>query len=84
MKSENVVVGRIYAAKVSGRVVPVRITARRADGPGWTGENVTTGRAILVRSPRRLRYEWPIQIGNAGAVPAQDRVSEDPVKGKEA
>lgn len=56
MKDSQVQIGSTYAAKVSGKIVPVRIIAKSPYG-GWDAVNTETGRQIRVRSGRRLRYE---------------------------
>jgi hypothetical protein len=56
MRKHEVELGRVYAAKVSGRIVPVRIDAISPYG-GWKATNLETGRTIHVRSAARLRYQ---------------------------
>ena len=55
--------GGIYAVKVSGLIVPVRLICGYADdgtpagaGP-WTCQNIKTGRRVMVRGAARFRYE---------------------------
>lgn len=54
MKKNEITIGGVYAAKVSGKVVPVRITGESPYG-GWDAVNTQTKRAIRVRSAARLR-----------------------------
>ena len=54
MKKNEITIGGVYAAKVRGKVVPVRITGESPYG-GWDGVNTQTRRAIRVRSAARLR-----------------------------
>ena len=54
MKKADVKVGGTYAAKVSGKVVPVRIDAENPRG-GWDATNTATGRKVRIKSARRLR-----------------------------
>ena len=54
MKKHEITVGGVYAAKVSGKVVPVRITAESPYG-GWQAVNLQTQRAVRIRSAARLR-----------------------------
>ena len=54
MKKHEVNIGGVYAAKVSGKVVPVKITGESPYG-GWDAVNTQTKRAIRVRSAARLR-----------------------------
>ena len=54
MKKRDVVLGQVYAVKVSGRVQPVRVIAESPYG-GWLGRNEQTGREIRIRSAAKLR-----------------------------
>jgi hypothetical protein len=54
MKKHEVTLGGVYAAKVSGKVVPVRITGESPYG-GWDGVNTQTKRTIRIRGAGRLR-----------------------------
>jgi hypothetical protein len=65
MKSKEIEVGKAYLVKVSGSVVPVRVTglfgytvgrgSREQFRDGWTGINTLTGRTVKVRSPQKFR-----------------------------
>jgi hypothetical protein len=65
MKAKDLVLGRKYAVKVSGHVVPVRLyrkgerfTAARPNGMDyWEGINCLTGRQVKILSAQRCRYE---------------------------
>lgn len=69
MLQKDVKVGSVYAVKVNGNIVPVRITfessrSGRRIGPGkyaeatcWRGVNLLTGREVYIRSAGKLRYE---------------------------
>jgi hypothetical protein len=65
MKASEVKVGGVYTAKVSEKVVPVRIVREHQSG-GWVGKNEVTGKEVRIRSARRLRYPV-VPIGPAGA-----------------
>ena len=54
MKKNEITIGGIYSAKVSGNLVPVRIDAENAHG-GWDGTNLKTKRPVHIKSARRLR-----------------------------
>jgi hypothetical protein len=56
MKNEDVSVGRVYAVKVSGQVVPVMLTTTSRYG-GWNGLNLTTKRDVRIHSAAKLRFE---------------------------
>lgn len=57
MKKADVRIGGKYAAKVSGKVVPVTIVGDCLYG-GWYARNERTGRRVRIKSPRKLRYPW--------------------------
>ena len=61
MKKKDVVVGGTYVAKVSERLVRVRITGENRY-KGWDALNLVTGRTVYIRTAARLR---PV-IGKAG------------------
>lgn len=54
MLKMEVQIGGTYTAKISGSVVPVRITGESHYG-GWVGTNTRTGREVRIKSARRLR-----------------------------
>jgi len=56
MKQAEVAVGRMYLAKVTDRVVPVRIDAEHPR-QGWLGTNQVTGKRVHIKSAQRLRGE---------------------------
>lgn len=76
MKKDQVQVGRTYAAKVSGSIVPVTITAEKWTGDrhvGWVGTNVKTGKTVRITSAQRLRNEvgpTPADRGDGGEAQA--------------
>jgi hypothetical protein len=62
MRAAEVVVGQVYLANVSGRVVPVRIerpvlVGFRQRRTAWEATNLALGRRILIRSAQRLRKQ---------------------------
>jgi len=54
MKKAEVKVGGTYAAKVSGKVVTVRIDVQNPRG-GWDATNTATGKKVRIKSAQRLR-----------------------------
>lgn len=54
MKKDQVKVGGLYTAKVSDKLVTVRID-RAHSGGGWNATNTATGKAIRIKSAQRLR-----------------------------
>jgi hypothetical protein len=58
MKAKDVCLNAYYYARVSGRVVKVRIEGESPYG-GWDATNVETRRRIRIRSAQRLRAPVP-------------------------
>jgi len=56
MKKSEVKVGHVYIAKVSDRLVPVRIDSVHSR-QGWNATNTKTGRRVHIKSAQRLRRE---------------------------
>jgi hypothetical protein len=56
VRNNEVKIGGVYWAKVSERIVKVRVVSESTFG-GWQAVNERTGRQILIRSGRRLRGE---------------------------
>ena len=54
MKKDEVKVGGTYVAKVSDRLVTVRIDSTHSGG-GWNATNTATGKRIRIKSAQRLR-----------------------------
>jgi len=59
MKKSEVKIGSVYTAKVTNKLVQVRIDAESRYG-GWDATNLATGKKVRIKSPARLR-------GGAGA-----------------
>ena len=58
MKKDQVRVGAVYTAKVSGGIAEVRITGEKWKGEkhvGWEAVNTATNRPVRIRSAQRLR-----------------------------
>jgi hypothetical protein len=62
MKKNEVKIGGVYTAKVTNKVVQVRIDAESRYG-GWDGTNMETGKKVRIKSPTRLRAA----VGGDGA-----------------
>jgi hypothetical protein len=67
MKRSEVEVGKVYAAKISGSLVPVRIERDRGTAlgygkcerhTGWDAVNLSTHRQIHIATAARLRGEY--------------------------
>ena len=54
MKKDQIEIGGTYTAKVSDKVVPVRIDRAHRAG-GWCATNLHTNRPVRIKSARRLR-----------------------------
>jgi hypothetical protein len=54
MKKNEIKIGGLYVAKVSDRLVTVRIDSTNSHG-GWNATNTATGKRIHVKSAQRLR-----------------------------
>ena len=70
MKKAEVKVGGTYAAKVSGKVVTVRIDAENPRG-GWGATNTITGKKVRIKSAQRLRGAVHKSKPMALAIPSQ-------------
>jgi len=56
MKKNEIKIGHVYNAKVTGKIVPVQIVSANPRG-GWDGKNLSTGKAVRIKSAQRLRSE---------------------------
>ena len=75
MKKREIEIGGVYVAKVSGRIVTVRIDGESPYG-GWDATNLETRHAVRIRSAARLRGRAAKSSFNApppaaGMVPVQ-------------
>jgi hypothetical protein len=93
MKRSEVQVGGIYTAKVSNRLVQVRIDGENRHG-GWDATNLATGKRVRIKSAQRLRGKAdkpqradPVQAADqptaavphsAGAKPRRRRTQGEP------
>ena len=71
MKKSEVKIGHSYEAKVSDRIVTVRIDSTNSHG-GWNATNTATGKRIRIKGPQRLRRP----VGRASAAPEATRTVE--------
>ncbi len=67
MKKSEVKLGGVYTAKVTDKLVEVRIDAESRHG-GWDATNLTTGKKVRIKSAQRLRAATG---GDAGATAAK-------------
>jgi hypothetical protein len=68
MKKNEVQIGGTYTAKVTNKVVQVRIDAESRYG-GWDATNMETGKKVRIKSPTRLRAA----VGGDGAATGAKR-----------
>ncbi len=54
MKKNEVKIGSVYTAKVTDKIVEVRIDAESRHG-GWEATNLASGKKVHIKSPARLR-----------------------------
>jgi len=54
MKKNEITIGSTYTAKITNRVVPVRIDATNPHG-GWDATNLATGNKVRIKSAAKLR-----------------------------
>jgi hypothetical protein len=71
MKKNEVKVGGTYLAKVSDKVVPVRIDGENPHG-GWDATNEATGKKVHIKSAQRLRGAAKPKAATREAAPAAD------------
>lgn len=67
MKRSEVALGHMYLAKVSDRVVPVRLDGEHPKR-GWLATNQVTGKLVHIQSAQRLRSE--VRRGSDAVEPA--------------
>jgi hypothetical protein len=77
MKKNEVEIGKVYAAKVTNRIVQVRIHGESRYG-GWDVTNLVTGKRVRIHSAQRLRAG----IGDSAAT--GDKVGRGKRKAKAA
>ena len=70
MTKNEVKIGAVYTAKVTNKVVQVRIDAENRYG-GWDATNLTTGKKVRIKSPQRLRTAVGGNIAATGAKKAK-------------
>ncbi len=72
MKRDEVQIGKVYTAKVTDKLVPVRIDGENRYG-GWDAVNLATGKKVRIKSAQRLRGEaaggnvQPAEVGAAAS-----------------
>ncbi|MHC4405845.1 MAG: hypothetical protein ACYTG0_39880 [Planctomycetota bacterium] len=79
MKKNEVKIGGVYAAKVSDKLVSVRIDAENPHG-GWDATNLATGKKVRIKSAQRLRGE----AEGADAKPPVQKATKTPTAAPDA
>ncbi|NLX54413.1 MAG: hypothetical protein GXY58_04810 [Planctomycetaceae bacterium] len=74
MKKDEVQIGKVFTAKVTDKVVSVRIDAENPHG-GWDATNLATGKKIRIKGPQRLRAE--VKSSGAKATTAAEQSAGD-------
>jgi hypothetical protein len=72
MQKSDVKLGGVYTAKVTNKIVPVRIDAESRYG-GWDGTNLSTGKKVRIKSPTKLRAEVEAVAVEGQATPQADQ-----------
>jgi hypothetical protein len=76
MKKDDVKIGGTYMAKVSDKVVAVRIDAANARG-GWDATNLSTNKQVRIKSAQRLRGPAPQrEEGQRGRAVAETQAAD--------
>jgi hypothetical protein len=75
MKKDEITIGGTYLAKVSDKVVPVRIDAANPRG-GWDATNMATDKKIRIQSAQRLRGPAPERHGRHAAASTTPQLDE--------
>lgn len=66
MKKDQIRIGGMYLAKVTDKVVPVRLDAANPHG-GWDATNLATNKKVRIKSAQRLRGPAPEREGGQRA-----------------
>jgi hypothetical protein len=83
MKKNEIRIGGVYAATVSGKTTRVRIDADNEAG-GWDATNLATKKKIRIKSARRLRALAAPAAGCSGGTASANSPVKAPRKAKEA
>jgi hypothetical protein len=77
MKKDEITIGNTYSAKVSDKVVPIRIDRENSRG-GWDATNLVTNKTIRIKSAQRLR--GPVERGSKKAKPEKSAKAHRPLR----
>ncbi len=81
MKKDQIKIGQLYAAKITDKIVPVRIDAEHASG-GWHATNTQTNRKVRIKSAQKLRCKADAAASTdapaqSSSVPAKKKLTAD-------
>jgi hypothetical protein len=79
MKKDDIKIGATYTAKVSDRVVPIRIDRENSRG-GWDATNLVTNKQIRIKSAQCLRGEAGSKGGAAAKSEAKVEKATKPAE----
>lgn len=73
MRKAEIEIGEVYAAKISGKLSPVKIlSVGNFNAHGWNGLNLATNKKVFIRGAARLRFrmieyqgQWRKVVGTA-------------------
>ena len=84
MKKNEVKIGGVYTAKVTNKVVQVRIDAESRYG-GWDATNLATNKKVRIKSPTKLRAAVEAPVAATGAKKARGgKKAKDPAEAQAA
>lgn len=75
MQKNQITIGGTYYAKVTDKVVPVRIDRENANG-GWDATNLATNKKIKIKSAQRLRGEAKTDAMKAAKAVAKGNLAD--------
>jgi hypothetical protein len=81
MQKSEVTIGGTYTAKVSNKVVRVRIDAVSRYG-GWDATNLDTNKKVRIKSAQRLRGEIGAEAAGGKSVTTKVAKAKRPPKGE--
>jgi hypothetical protein len=85
VKQEQIEIGKVYEAKITNRVVPVRIDAVRISlstgkTGGWEATNLKTNKKVVIKSAQKLRKQ--VDVAGAETKKAKPAATSGGVKKK--
>ncbi len=83
MKKSDIKIGGVYTAKVTNKLVQVRIDAENRHG-GWDATNLTTNKKVRIKSAQRLRGKSDAPKRAGRKAKATDAEPTKPAKAKRA